>query len=209
MRQDKESSQWTHHNNAPCLLPVSCVSPPSASTVQQAWVQTEEKAAYWGTLSGCSCCSCCSTNSQEERGGSLRVTGAPHFIQIASKVILQPSYNLRGGLTTVVRTGLYTSRGKLFICFIRCADTGQAGQARCPQQPVCLSPLRTAARRIWLTALCVQAALQLIITANRGFWLVTFVGNKIFIWPRFGFWWLFLWRIQVLLEENDCRGSGS
>lgn len=56
-----------------------------------------------------------------EEEGTLRTVRVPTAANTNSlESDPHPSYNLRGGLTTVVRTGLYTSRRKLLIWFIRC-----------------------------------------------------------------------------------------
>ena len=140
-----------------CVLFVSCRSPPRASTVQQAREQTERGPA----LSGCSCClslllllllllllfvclllllMCCRCfgNCQQEPCVSTPLLVLVEQPGRKKKSVCRPSSNLRGGLTSVVSTGLQAAHPaeSCSSAFIRCAG--------------CLSPIspRAAAWRI-------------------------------------------------------------
>lgn len=67
---------------------------------------------FWGKLKKYLCHRCASLNTDSPGGGERE--------RERERSDDPPGYNLRGGLTALVRTGLYTSQRKLFICFIRC-----------------------------------------------------------------------------------------
>ena len=168
-----------------CVLFVSCRSPARASTVQQAREQTERGPALTGcscclsllfaaVVVVCCCCCCCCCAAAASRTASRNRT-CQHRSSSESDSLgkkkkkrkekkkndCRSSFNLRGGLTSVVRTGLQAAHPaeSCSSAFIRCAG--------------CLSPISPRARLHGecdsLLHCALKAGLRLATTANRGF----------------------------------------